>query len=422
MLDQDQTARASSPVQRSPLHISWLHPPGLLALSFTNAFLRLVTFGIYSFWGKTEVRKRIWSAVRIEGEPLQYTGTGRELFMGFLVIFGAVLLPITLSSFAVALFFGPESPALPIFQLILYVFIFLLIGIGTYRAQRYRLSRTSWRGIRGGMEGSDIHYAWTYFWSAIVLPMTWGWLTPWRSTELQKILTRDMRFGDRPFTFTAKPGPLYRRFAALWFGSLLIIIVALSVLGLNFDLSTFKPDEFGDDKKDPIQALKLIGILYAVLIIAYFCYYVVSAWYRSKAINHFAAHTHFEGATFHSSVTGAGLVRVAIGNFLLNVLGWTIGLIIAGLLATPLAMMAPPGGPEVAGSEPLKFAIGAIFLLVLIASTGLFMPIIQARTMRYLVENLSIKGDVPLGEIAQGAAQKMARGEGLAQAFDIDGF
>jgi hypothetical protein len=39
-----------------------------------------------------------------------------------------------------------------------------------------------------------------------------------------------------------------------------------------------------------------------------------------------------------------------------------------------------------------------------------------------LIENLSIEGEVPLAGISQGADQGIKRGEGLAQAFDVDAF
>src|SRR5262245_1687148 len=77
--------------------LSWKHPTGLVALSFINLLLMIVTLGIYGFWARTEVRKRTWSAVRIEGEPLHYTGTGGELFLGFLIAFFLVFVPLMLS-------------------------------------------------------------------------------------------------------------------------------------------------------------------------------------------------------------------------------------------------------------------------------------------------------------------------------------
>jgi hypothetical protein len=46
----------------------------------------------------------------------------------------------------------------------------------------------------------------------------------------------------------------------------------------------------------------------------------------------------------------------------------------------------------------------------------------QARSARYFVERIAIVGDVPLAEIAQREEDAMRRGEGLAQAFDVDAF
>ena len=91
--------------------LTWMQQSGLIGLSIVNFLLRIVTLGIYHFWGKTEVRRRIWSAVRLNGEPLEYTGTGKELFLGFLVVLAVVFLPITLGVFAVTVVFGPNSLA-----------------------------------------------------------------------------------------------------------------------------------------------------------------------------------------------------------------------------------------------------------------------------------------------------------------------
>ena len=84
---------ATRPRRHTPceetLSIEWQYPPGLIGLSFINTLFRLTTLGIYHFWAKTEVRQRIWSAIRINDEPLTYTGRGMELFVGFLIVFCA---------------------------------------------------------------------------------------------------------------------------------------------------------------------------------------------------------------------------------------------------------------------------------------------------------------------------------------------
>ena len=86
-----ESAASSTRILTVP-RISWVHPPGgFLGLSVLNGLLRILTLGVYHFWGKTEVRQRMWSAVRIDNEPLEYRGTGGELFRGFLIVFVIIL-------------------------------------------------------------------------------------------------------------------------------------------------------------------------------------------------------------------------------------------------------------------------------------------------------------------------------------------
>lgn len=354
----------------TPVRLSWIQPFGLVQLSVVNFVLRILTLGIYHFWGKTEVRKRIWSAIRFQGEPLAYTGTGGELFIGFLIVFGVVLLPVLLVSFLAALALGPTSPALALFQLVIYLVFFLLIGVATYRAQRYRLARTLWRGIRASLVGSSWAYGWTFFWTGCLVPLTFGWILPWRATRLQRLLTNDMRFGDRAFRFTGGALPLYKRFAPFWIGMLLVgwgaTVAAAAALAGHMQIGP-------GGKLVPTRGA--IALLAGLGMAVYLLYMILSAWYRAGMINHFAASTTFEGARFKGSVTAAGLIWITVTNFLITVLSLT-----------------------------------------------LLSPVAQARWARYLTEHLSVEGTVPLEDISQSADQGISRGEGLAQAFDVDAF
>ncbi len=366
---------ASQPPPTGNMQLDWSAPPGMIGLSIKNFLLRLITLGIYGFWGKTEVRRRIWSAARLNGEPLQYTGTGKELFLGFLIVFAVVVLPVILLSFAVGAAFGPKSTALQVFQVILYAAFFLLAGVATYRAQRYRLSRTSWRGIRGGMEGNSWSFAWTYFWTGLLIPLTLGWASPWRSAKLQSRLTDDMRFGSVPFRFTAGSGPLYSRFAILWFGGLLILGLLIGSWFALIPLLGVDPRQLQTGPTSASSIAALLLVIYGTLFVATLLYMFLSGWYRARMMNHFAEHTHFEDASFRGRATAGSLIWLGISNFLL------------------------------------------VFLTL-----GLLTPIAQARSARYMVERLSIDGNALLESIAQRAEDAARRGEGLAQAFDIDAF
>jgi uncharacterized membrane protein YjgN (DUF898 family) len=367
-MDQHVGATPSPP----SAHLRWVHPTGLVSLSFANYVLSIVTLGIYSFWGKTEIRKRLWSAVRLEGEPLLYTGTGKELFLGFLVIFFLVLLPLMVLPTAASLLLGERTVGFVVFMLVYVTVLYFLVGVAIYRALRYRLSRTRWRGIRGALAGSPNRYALVYFSTLPLLILTLGWIAPWRTTKLQGIITNDMRFGDRPFKFTATSKPLYSRFVWLWVAAVVILAAAISLI-----MYLISQDLAISEGTNPAQRISpaTLGWIFAAYIGGFVLFGLASAWYYAFQFNHFSRNTHFEGASLRANLTGGGLIWVIITN-----------------------------------------------MLITIFTLGILAPVTQARMMRYVVQNMGFVGTPPFAEIAQSADQHITRGEGLAQAFDIDAF
>lgn len=367
--DPETAVPAAAPVHAAePIRLSWSAPSGMIGLSFVNLLLKLLTLGIYQFWGKAEVRRRIWSAIRLNGEPLQYTGTGKELFLGFLIVFALVLVPALLFAVAMLLALGPEAGGLV--QAILYVFFLYLIGVGIYRAVRYRMSRTLWRGIRGGVDGNSGSYGWTYFWTALLIPLSLGWTMPLRANMLQARITRDMRFGNRPFRFEGGSGPLYRRFFLVWLVGVLLL-VAVSASLMSFVLKRF-PD--GNPTPAGLRPVD-IGIIYGGFAVALLIFSIFSAWYRAGMINHFARCTTYEGLRFKGRATGGSLIWLTLTNYALTLL-----------------------------------------------TLGILAPVAQARSARYLVERIEIDGSLDTSLIAQGANTGGRYGEGVAQAFDLDAF
>ena len=86
----------ASPSGGANVTVTYEAKPGLGWLSVKNALLGLITLTIYRFWAKTNVRKHVWSCIHINGEPLEYTGTGKELFIGALIILFLIFLPFVL--------------------------------------------------------------------------------------------------------------------------------------------------------------------------------------------------------------------------------------------------------------------------------------------------------------------------------------
>jgi uncharacterized membrane protein YjgN (DUF898 family) len=143
-----QKAELPSPMppaadRKEALTVAYVPRRGLLRLSLVNFLLNVITLSIYRFWAKTRVRRHIWSCVKINGEPLEYTGTGLELFLGALIVFGLIGLPFIAIYTALFVRFGPEHWSFMVLQGGLTLLILLLYGMAAYRRSVRSCSRSS---------------------------------------------------------------------------------------------------------------------------------------------------------------------------------------------------------------------------------------------------------------------------------------
>ncbi|MBL6664457.1 MAG: DUF898 family protein [Rickettsiales bacterium] len=124
-----------------------------------NIFLQLITLMIYRPWAKTVLRKYIFGNITIFGDRLEYSGTGRELFIGMLKAFLIIaVFPAILG--LVLMITNPESAlSIDIYvQIFTYFLVVLLLFYAKYASLKYRLSRTRWRGIKSGLGGNAQKY------------------------------------------------------------------------------------------------------------------------------------------------------------------------------------------------------------------------------------------------------------------------
>ena len=177
-----------------------------------GAVLELVTVGFYRFWLATDIRRHMWSNTVIDGDAAEYTGRGRELLIGFLFAL-AILVPIYLAYFLI----GIEFERLKAFASIPLFIAFYAFGqFAIYRARRYRLTRTVWRGVRFWMDGSGWAYAWrAVLWGVLVM-LTLGLALPWREAALERYKMRHSYYGDLRGGFEGKGIEFFKRAWHLW--------------------------------------------------------------------------------------------------------------------------------------------------------------------------------------------------------------
>jgi uncharacterized membrane protein YjgN (DUF898 family) len=369
---------AQSPPQSAgeSVRIEYVPRRGLLALSFINFALGLLTLTLYRFWAKTNIRKHIWSCVHINGQPLEYTGRGIELFLGALVVFLVFGLPAIIIIAAVGIIYGPEHPAIFGIQALLFLLVAVLWGAAVYRARRYQLSRTLWRGIRGTLAGSSITYSLTYFGALLARGITLGWSTPVMNLNLQEIMIGDMRFGDRPFRFKGRSGPLYPPYAVCWVLTLVAIVGVIVILtGIVIGTGAAFGDIFSELAEPTAGQIAAIAIaIFAIYLLFGAIYSIIWSFYSARELRVFASYTSFDNARFSMDATAGNLIGLVIGN-----------------------------------------------LLIWILTLGIGTPYVQQRMVRYLCDHIGAEGTVDVDHIAQSQVPLDKTGEGLADAFDVGG-
>ena len=81
------------------------------------------------------------------------------------------------------------------------LFFYLFYQFAMYRARRYRLTRTIWRGVRFWMKGSGWSYAWRAGLWMLLAIVTLGLALPWCQAALERYKMRNSFYGDLPGPF-----------------------------------------------------------------------------------------------------------------------------------------------------------------------------------------------------------------------------
>jgi uncharacterized membrane protein YjgN (DUF898 family) len=405
----DQVNFVAQPPPLPSLPVSFSSDRGaFLGLVARGAGLELITVGFYRFWLATDIRRHLWSNTEIDGDAAEYTGRGKELLVGFLFAL-AILVPIYLAYFLV----GLEVERFKAFaSLPLFLFFYLFGQFAIYRARRYRLTRTVWRGVRFWMDGSGWAYAARSALWGLLMIVTFGLILPWREAALERYKMRHCHYGDLPGSFAGTGWGLFKRGWWLW-----LLVMALL---LGFVLLALLPGTGSNKTAKGVAAF--LALL--VLLSAPFIYGVFKAiewrWWVSGL--------RFGEVRFESTLLRGRLVGLywkVIGWFLLLLVlfaGYLFGAarLIAKLSQTPMTQLFLPGNSH--GSIPM-LVLGGIGYLSLILTLNVVLRIylqhdLWARIMASTrVHHLDAADDVSArGDLAS------ALGEGFADGLDVVGF
>ena len=348
----------------------------LFVIFLVNLALSILTLGIYRFWGRTRIRRYVWSQTGLLGEPLEYTGRGIELFLGFLFAAALIYGPIIGLYFGLdvelpdpgeelggaklnrlILFIGIVLAAIPVLMLFYYVALFA--------AYRYRIARTSWLGIRGGMEGSAWRYGFLGLGLGFLNVLTLGWTKPWADSVVFRYRLGRTWFGNGKFESLLDAGGLYKSYALAWIGTA-IAVAAMS--GALFSIG----QSLVTDQGEPESPFLFQAIAVAIELTPLVVYQLLICAYKAALVRKIAETLTHGDVRFRANVTFGEVFRLRIPNILL-----------------------------------MAFTLGFAY------------PYVVLRTARFIARHVEFHGDIRTAAIGQTGIESPRYGEGLMEFFGI---
>jgi uncharacterized membrane protein YjgN (DUF898 family) len=360
----------------------------IFRLHIMNLLMNIITIGIYSFWGKTRIRRYMTSHITIQKDRFEYTGTGKELLIGWLKAL-VIFLPLIICM------------SIPFVNLIAIPIFLGILSIAIYLAMRYRLSRTRWRGIRFNLGGSIKEYFILSMVRTLKNIATLGWRIPKSDILKWSYIANHMSYGDLKFSYEGD----YTRLQKIHAITLSIFIVAflagvVPLIGAGFSkgMEAYQKEKANQElqQKEPIYdedgypvveypnpedvageapdiEKSMVGgiiFMYVGLAVAF----IGRLWYGAALWQERFRGLRLANLRFKSDVTGKGLAILFVTN-----------------------------------------------MLIIIFTVGLGKPIAAQRTLRYYVTNMRLGGD--LAELIahqQQAKEKSGMGDALAADVGFD--
>lgn len=401
MTDISATTTQTLPVKFSGLKKT------LFPLALKTSILTVLTLGFYRFWMKTRLRRYYWSAIKPGDFPLEYTGTGVEKLMGFLV--AVVVMAFYIGVFNLILMFLSFSLLNDNFLAYLasFVGVIPIYFYAQYRARRYILARTRWRGIRFGIKPAAWRYAGAALLHWTLTILSFGILLPRQIFKLEKFRIDRTWFGDQIFTQGGKWTDLLR--AARYYYIGIAASGATIALGLVYHEAWFG-----------LLAITLPGLVFGYVSLSVQSFAAMAATKKLGQDIVFKAEPR----------TGKVLGIYILGNLLIGAIFFTLLLVLMVLLVVLALVFGSFQFDEASFDQALSGQNKALeylfyFLIALIyfgffTLWGVLTKIfVTLPTLQHYAETLTIGGTHNLIGIRQRPRDEFSEAEGFAEALDI---
>jgi uncharacterized membrane protein YjgN (DUF898 family) len=403
-------------------------------LMIRGGVLQAITLGIYRFWLFTDMRRFLWASTAVEGETLEYTGTAVELLIGFLLAIG-ILIPVYALLFVASLELGILSALSGVFAFV------VLAGFGqyaVYRARRYRLTRTVFRGLRFHQAGSAVRYAVRALLWWIPIAMTLGLASPWATANLERFKMRHTFYGNLGGSFAGGGGRLFGRTILIWLLVVSPLVVAAAAAVTTIDWVAVAEALEDQDTLNLIVALGIdeplvrgLGLLIPGVTWAVFAGIVLYPAYQAIVMRWWLGGLRLGGAAVASDMR-MRRYYFAYLRYLVYVVLFSIAFAAVAGIVAGLGYAGLRGSIDfesdlrsgVAGPGMIVVAIAGIvaYVIYILGVSTIYQVVVKMRLWQVAVESVLISGIAALDHVQAGEATSSAVGEGLADALGAGPF
>jgi uncharacterized membrane protein YjgN (DUF898 family) len=383
----------------------------------------MVTLGIYRFWLTTDLRRFLWANTVIDGDCLEYSGRPAELLIGFLTAI-AILIPVYAGFFLAAFDLGPFGR---MSGLIAFAALGVLGQYAVYRARRYRLTRTIFRGLRFHLEGSAGAYALraSAWWIATAL--TLGLAYPFQLASLERYKMRHTYYGNLAGAFAGSGFYLFLRGLLMWLLVMapLVLSAATFITAVDWAALGAAISAGGSDVMARIETSNpgFADVLVFTLLMAGISATMAALLYpafQSMVLRWWCSGLRLGGIAVLSRLRTRDLYGAYV-----RFLWYAILFCIGGAIAAVPLLIAIDALGSASGVSAEIAETGLLLIGYVIAALG-FSTVYRATAMLSLwqlgVESLHLSGLEILDRVTASGRPSSALGEGLADALKVGGF
>ncbi|MEJ2624490.1 MAG: DUF898 family protein [Pseudolabrys sp.] len=389
-----------------------------------GAVLLILTLGIYRFWLMTDVRRFLWTNTEIAGESLEYAGTALELLLGFLVAV-ALLIPLYAGFFVGALELGPVGQ---VSGLIAFLALFLLGQYAIYRARRYRLTRTVYRGLRFHQSGSAWGYAFRAVgWWALTI-LTFGLAYPFQLASLERYKMTNTWYGDLAGRFEGRGIGLLLRGFPIWLlviGPLLLTVYTF-IDAVNWQALADTLNQGGDDMMARLEGSNSgfgMVVAFAMLMgsVAVTAAALLYPAFQAIVLRWWASGLRFGDIELRSKLRMRD-VYGAYARFLGYALAFSAIVAIAALPALATIGRLTQAGHGTGGELAAIAVLLVGYVIVALGFSTAYRATVLLSLWQLVMESLHLSGLTALERVKATGRASSALGEGLADALNVGGY